>query len=201
MLSPNSSPGWWLQGVPCVQRNKERKGQNKQKGGKHRLIHAGVLLKHDWQTGVSHKYTPCTSICFCHPRTSWVTVWMRSIYRSESANMYRGGSRDSAGFEGSNHQIYRGLEGLGLSDIQLVWFPKFDRFTKQQQLRYTVNTRTRHTVNTRLKNIVLVLFNKCQNEASFLKSHHKVKNASSWISKWCMSNNRQRHAIDVNFFC
>jgi len=55
--------------------------------------------------------------------------------------------------------------------------------------------------NRRLKNIVLVLFNKCQNEASFLKSHRKVKNASSSILNWCMSNNRQRHAIDVNFFC
>jgi len=43
--------------------------------------------------------------------------------------------------------------------------------------------------------------NLCQNEASFLKSHHKVKNESSSISKWYMSNDRQRRAIDVNFFC
>ena len=42
--------------------------------------------------------------------------------------------------------------------------------------------------------------NLCQNEASFLKPHHKVKNNCSSISKWCKSNNRQRHYIDSNFF-
>jgi len=42
--------------------------------------------------------------------------------------------------------------------------------------------------------------NLCQNEASFLKSHHKVKNESSSISKWCISNDKQRRATDVDFF-
>ena len=55
--------------------------------------------------------------------------------------------------------------------------------------------------NRRLKNVVLVLFNKCQNEASFLKIHHKVKNDTSSISKKCTSTDRQRPAIDPNFFC
>jgi len=43
--------------------------------------------------------------------------------------------------------------------------------------------------------------NLCQIEASFLKFHHKVKNDSSLISKWYMSNDRQIRAIDSNFFC
>jgi len=59
-----------------------------------------------------------------------------------------------------------------------------------------------HRRNTRPANRVRISsLNLCQNGASFLKSHHKVKNASSSISKWCMSNDRQRRAIDVNFFC
>ena len=45
------------------------------------------------------------------------------------------------------------------------------------------------------------ILNLCENEDSFLKSHHKVKNASSSISKWCISNDRHRRTIDVNFFC
>jgi len=35
----------------------------------------------------------------------------------------------------------------------------------------------------------------------FSEIHHKVKNASSSISKWCMSNDRQRRAINSNVFC
>jgi len=42
--------------------------------------------------------------------------------------------------------------------------------------------------------------NLCQHEASFLKSHQKVKNDNSSISKRCMSNDRQTRTIDVNFF-
>jgi len=40
----------------------------------------------------------------------------------------------------------------------------------------------------------------CQNEASLLKSHHKVKNDSPSISKSCISNDRQRPAMNPNFF-
>jgi len=42
--------------------------------------------------------------------------------------------------------------------------------------------------------------NLCQNEVSFLKSHHKVKNDSSSISKRCISNDRQRRLTSIFFF-
>jgi len=45
------------------------------------------------------------------------------------------------------------------------------------------------------KRVRISNLNLCQIEASFLKSHHKVKNNSSSISKRCTSNDRQRPAI------
>jgi len=51
------------------------------------------------------------------------------------------------------------------------------------------------------KRVRISITNLCQIETSFLKSHHKVKNNSSSISKWCMSNGRQRRAIDSIFLC
>jgi len=52
----------------------------------------------------------------------------------------------------------------------------------------------------RICHFQIISLNLCQIEASCLKSHHKVKNLSSSISKWCMSHDRQRRAINSNFF-
>jgi len=65
---------------PC-ERNIESKGQNQHKGCKHRLIHAGVLLKHEWQT--QSKNLPMEHAC-----NGSIFVWDTLLLHNKGLNLW-----------------------------------------------------------------------------------------------------------------